>query len=647
MYLENGAFPAGVFTTFLDCANNATIEYGGTGSYSIIADLYDNVPNLLFSGTGTRILPDKNITICKSLKIGTLTDGPILDNSVYNRKLIIQGTMERYGTGTFNGGTGAGATVEFAGSASQVIGGVTGNFDGTNAFNNLEINNTLGLTVNGQTEISGNLLLTEGLINTSLINKLTLVNSAINCVIPSGGIATSYVNGPLTKNINQGDNFFFPIGQGIIPGNKISLSSTQTGTLLWTVQYFNPNSTFNSYAAPLSAVSWNEYWKVTAPSGNGAIVSLNWDPASDITPLVTIGGKNDLRVAWYNTGTSNWNEIPSNASGNDYYGIVSTTGRITIPASGSSDFTMASVTTLIPRAKLAPTGPVCGSSGIPVTFSAPIPVPPNYRLTYTVNGGAPQTVVITPAMMPYKIPTNPVTSQIIQLTGFSYNTDAVGAGGLTGVVDGTTATAYANPTAADAGIPQSLCGITSANLSGNIPVIGAGVWSIVLPNFGGTVITPTNPTSQFNGLNGKSYTLKWKISNGTCTSSSNTNVNFTLLPDAPVASPNQTLCTGAIVSDLVASAPSGTVYWFASPTGGSAIPGSTALISGNNYYGEVNNGCISETRTQVAVTINNPSAPTGSATRASVQLIILQWLISPQQELPLNGTVLPAVDQPL
>jgi hypothetical protein len=174
--------------------------------------------------------------------------------------------------------------------------------------------------VNGSTEVGGNLVLTDGLINTSSLNNLTIVNTAINCVIPSGGTAASYVNGPLIKKINQGDNFFFPIGQGLIPGNKISLSSTQTGTLLWSAQYFRPNSTFNSYTAPLAAVSWNEYWKVAAPGGNGAIVGLTWDPASDITPLVTMGGKNDMRVAWYNTGTGEWNEIPSNASGNDYNG---------------------------------------------------------------------------------------------------------------------------------------------------------------------------------------------------------------------------------------------------------------------------------------------------------------------------------------
>ena len=91
LYLESGSFPAGVFTSFLSCANNGTVEYGGTGTYTIIADLYDNIPNIIFSGTGTRVLPNKDLTICNQLII----NGPILDNSVYNKKLTIQGTMSR------------------------------------------------------------------------------------------------------------------------------------------------------------------------------------------------------------------------------------------------------------------------------------------------------------------------------------------------------------------------------------------------------------------------------------------------------------------------------------------------------------------------------------------------------------------------
>jgi hypothetical protein len=49
LYLESGSFPAGVYTSFLDCANNATVEYSGTGTYTIVADLYDNISNIVFS----------------------------------------------------------------------------------------------------------------------------------------------------------------------------------------------------------------------------------------------------------------------------------------------------------------------------------------------------------------------------------------------------------------------------------------------------------------------------------------------------------------------------------------------------------------------------------------------------------------------
>ena len=241
LYLESGSIPAGVYTAFLDCVNDGTIEYGGSGNYNIIADLFTNIPNILVSGTGTRVLPNKDLTICKSLRI----NGPTLDNSFNNRKLTIQGTMELI-AGNFISGTGANATVSFAGTTAQTVGGSLGNFTGSNAFNNFEINNNSGLTVNntGSVEIKGNLLLTNGLINTNPdapynYGTFTITNSSINCVIPEGGSSSSFVNGPLVKKINQGDNFLFPIGIyksgiGNIAGNKLKLSSSKTGTILWT-----------------------------------------------------------------------------------------------------------------------------------------------------------------------------------------------------------------------------------------------------------------------------------------------------------------------------------------------------------------------------------------------------------------------------
>ncbi|MCK7542410.1 MAG: hypothetical protein MZV63_71820 [Marinilabiliales bacterium] len=121
LYVEGGNLPGGTYTDFTDCSGNATIEYGGSGSYIIVSGVYTSVPNLFFTGTGTRILPNADLTVCKRLVI----DGPLLDNSVNNRKLIILGTFERYNSGAFRSGAGSfpAATVSFAGSTPQTIGG--------------------------------------------------------------------------------------------------------------------------------------------------------------------------------------------------------------------------------------------------------------------------------------------------------------------------------------------------------------------------------------------------------------------------------------------------------------------------------------------------------------------------------------------
>jgi autotransporter-associated beta strand protein len=599
LYLESGSFPAGNYSTFLSCENNGTVEYGGTSSYTIVADLYDKIPNMLISGSGTKTLPNKDLTICNSLKIGTTTDAPVLDNSVYNKKLTLLGTMERYNSSIFKAGSGSGATVSFAGSSVQTLGGTLGNFSGTSALNNLEINNENGLTLNtgGAIEVSNNLLLTNGLINTSSTGTLTITNTATDCVTPSGGSSSSFVNGPLTKRINQSDYFNFPVGQDSYLGNNLTLSSTQTGTQLWTVQYHNPNSTFNNYSSPLAAVNWDDYWTVSSSSGNLAIVTIAWNSNSTITPLVTTNGISDMRVAGYNTTNGNWEEIASNATGNNYNGSVSTSSRVTIPSSGSANYTTASVSTLIPKAKLNPSGPICGTAGIPVKFSAQSTIPLNYILNYTLNGVSQTPITVT--SVPYILPTP--TSGTYKLTGFKYNN-----GNSTGVIDNTSLTTYDVPTTASAGSIQALCGTTTTTLNANTPTIGTGLWSIVSGN-GGTVISPSNPTSQFNGLLNTSYVLKWTISNGTCTSSTTTTVSFTTLPDPPTASANQTVCNNSTIANLTAKAPTGSVVnWYSSSTGGSALSGSFLLISGNTYYAESYSGCSSLTRTAVKVKVMPP-----------------------------------------
>ena len=108
---------------------------------------------------------------------------------------------------------------------------------------------------------AGNLLLTNGLINTGSGRTLTITNPSINCVIPAGGSVNSFIDGPLIKKISQYDNFLFPIGiyiagPGNILGNNLKVSSTQTGPLLWSAEYKSPNSTSSKCYSPLTGCKW-------------------------------------------------------------------------------------------------------------------------------------------------------------------------------------------------------------------------------------------------------------------------------------------------------------------------------------------------------------------------------------------------------
>jgi hypothetical protein len=520
IYVESGNIPAGNYISFLDCSGNGTIEYGGTGNYTIIANQYSSFPNLFLTGTGTRVLPNKDLTICKRLVI----DGPILDNSINNSKLTILGSMERYNAGSFNSGTGAApaSTISFAGTTLQSLGGPTGDFSGVNKFNNLEINNDTGLDIglNGSVEVNNALLLTNGIINTTTNNRLILSNNISEAVLPVGGSTTSFVNGPLIKKIINGDQFLYPLGKGITKGHYLTLTSTAGTTLYWTAEYFTPNPTATSLAPPLQAANTMEYWSVSTSTLASATVKLAWDRRSNLTPLMTQNGLADIRVAEFAAGS--WNELSSVAFGNDYNGDVVTINNVSISTT-PKDYTIASITPAIARASLIPDGPVCGESGIPVDFAYYDPINLNYTLDYTINGISQPTIDVT--LLPYTLPT-PI-SGVYKLTNFTFNS-----GANTGVVDTTVVYVYDPPMFADAGLDQSLCGVSGTVLDGNNPEPYSGLWTI-LNGSGGILVNSTLNSTVFTGALGVTYTLRWTISNFTCTSSDEVIISFPVIAETP------------------------------------------------------------------------------------------------------------------
>jgi hypothetical protein len=114
-----------------------------------------------------------------------------------------------------------------------------------------------------------------------------------------------------------------------------------------------------------------------------------------------------------------------------------------------------------------------------------------------------------------------------------------------------------NPTNADAGLDQTVCG-TATTLAGNTPASGIGTWSLVSGT--GNVISPSNPTSAITGLGAGNNIFKWTVSTPCGTSSDSVIITGITPVTTANAGSDQTACTSDAV--LAGNVPaSGTGTW--------------------------------------------------------------------------------------
>lgn len=149
----------------------------------------------------------------------------------------------------------------------------------------------------------------------------------------------------------------------------------------------------------------------------------------------------------------------------------------------------------------------------------------------------------------------------------------------------------------------SLPNIATGNTA-TMTVTTAGSGSITtsaLANGGTTTITITN------------------IANACVSAISNNNTaNITVNtnPPVPTGAASQVFCNNSspTVANLVATGSN--INWYSAATGGSPLPGSTALVNGSSYYATQTICGESTTRLHVTASlVNPPSAPSGNATQ--------------------------------
>ncbi|MDO9153869.1 MAG: T9SS type A sorting domain-containing protein [Paludibacter sp.] len=252
---------------FLDARTFAnTFIYNGSGNQTVVLpnNQVSGYHGLTLSGDGTKTLPSDSLSI--------------------SGNLIVNATISATGN-----------TIIFDGIAPQSISGTA-----SATFNNVTVNNLLGVTFNNPQTINGSLTLTNGLITTGT-NSLTLGCDATI----AGQSSTRFIDGKLSRIYCGPGSKDFPIGKG---GNYRPLTvnyTTLTGTSTVTAEQFE--SSIAGTNPTNITVQSGRYWTISQTGGSGFAYNLTLDGSpfnpNDGTPVILKGDgtTNTAFTATFNT----------------------------------------------------------------------------------------------------------------------------------------------------------------------------------------------------------------------------------------------------------------------------------------------------------------------------------------------------------
>ncbi|MBN4051982.1 T9SS type A sorting domain-containing protein [Cytophagaceae bacterium AH-315-L13] len=279
-------------------ANNGYYaRMGGTSGFTC-----NNMEIVASSASSSKAVVNETLTLNGNLTIGSNCFIDLNDGTP--RTMKVAGNITNNGTG-FE--TPANGTLELNGSTTQTISGTA------ITVNDFTINNADATGINLSTAITldatGILTLTDGVINTSSTNILTLGTGAT--VSGVDGSAASHISGPMDKNTNTDVLFKFPLGEeGVYKPVGITPSVADPHT--FRAQAWNDSPNDGGYnpstiaSGQLNNVSTLEYWDVDRTSGTDlATIRLYWDSNSQVDDETSA----DLRVAHWNTTNSNWEDL--------------------------------------------------------------------------------------------------------------------------------------------------------------------------------------------------------------------------------------------------------------------------------------------------------------------------------------------------
>ena len=308
--------------------SSGTLTENGSGSGSVV---FNKIGTQVFTKTAGTISNhiDFAVNSGSTLNVGTsVIDGSTGTFTLSSGAGIITAHVDGVSTTAGVGSIRVSGTKTYSSGASYTYNGIVNQVTGNGLNQNTPLNLTISnsgvaggnaVTLSGATTISGNLTLTSGLLTTTTTNLLTITNTASTAI--SGGLATSFINGPLKwtlpASLSSGATYDFPIGKGTtyLPFELVN-PVTGTGTITAQVEVFNANS--GGILDPfLASKSTTEYWSLITSVGNFTNSGVSLTRPTAISPSDVIAGSSSLAGTYSNlNGTATVNTI----SGSDVIG---------------------------------------------------------------------------------------------------------------------------------------------------------------------------------------------------------------------------------------------------------------------------------------------------------------------------------------
>jgi hypothetical protein len=390
-HLNNtGTFGTVAGSTLSIGSQDGITSTGGSGNIrSSSTRTYALTANYIYTGTtgqatGLGLAVGITGSISVNLSDGgalTLSNAGTFTIGASGRLRMINGTLAN--AASFNA---TGSILEYAGASAQTSN--NNDFPATNGPVNLVINNASagGVTLHAARSLpaTGVLTLTDGTLNTTNTELLSITNTTVATAIV-GGSAASYINGPLARNLASGTltgSFFFPVGKTNFGGFAYNLSSTATGsTLTVKAEYFETAPSGGSAGAGMASIE-NRFWKIERTAGTGVLNNVH-------LTLTTSGIVSGSRLAYASTEGGSFTNIggtgPAATITSEIFTSLNGTtpnGFYTLGTTGTLSGTLTAYTTLTSIADALRTLQLTGNTifelptsyagepGYPVVFNA-------------------------------------------------------------------------------------------------------------------------------------------------------------------------------------------------------------------------------------------------------------------------------------